>query len=184
MPDIEMQTQSKHGISIETNRLIITPFNQDMAKCVHHNSLDEDNRRFIPDEVFETIEAASTAISYLIACYEKDYVPLVYPILLKSGEYIGHVQVSPLGKEWEIGYHIGKSYTGKGYATETVKAFLPVIMQHLDQKEMPGICHAGNIASRRVLDKCGFQLIFEGTGQLQGKEQNICRYRWMVKDHE
>lgn len=41
---------------IETNRLIITDFTMDMAQAVHRNSLDEDNRRFVPDEVFETVE--------------------------------------------------------------------------------------------------------------------------------
>ena len=43
---------------IETERLIITDFAMDMAQAVHKNSLDEDNRRFVPDEVFETVEEA------------------------------------------------------------------------------------------------------------------------------
>ena len=38
-------------IRIETERLIITEFTMDMAEAVHLNSLDEDNRRFVPDEV-------------------------------------------------------------------------------------------------------------------------------------
>ena len=44
---------------IETARLLITEFTMDMAQAVHLNSLDEDNRRFVPDEVFETVEAAA-----------------------------------------------------------------------------------------------------------------------------
>ena len=43
---------------IETNRLIITEFTVDMAQDVQKNSLDEDNRRFVPDEVWETVEEA------------------------------------------------------------------------------------------------------------------------------
>ena len=34
---------------IETERLIITTFTMDMAEAVHLNSLDEDNRRFVPE---------------------------------------------------------------------------------------------------------------------------------------
>ena len=45
----------------ETERLIITEFTTDMARVVHENSLDEDNRRFVPDEVFETEEEALLA---------------------------------------------------------------------------------------------------------------------------
>ena len=40
---------------IETERLVITEFSPEMAEDVHLNSLDEDNRRFVPDEVFETV---------------------------------------------------------------------------------------------------------------------------------
>ena len=39
---------------LKTERLTITEFTPDMAQAVHENSLDEDNRRFVPDEVFET----------------------------------------------------------------------------------------------------------------------------------
>ena len=47
---------------IETERLIITEFDMSMAQSVHLNSLDDDNRRFVPDEVFETVEAAAETI--------------------------------------------------------------------------------------------------------------------------
>ena len=38
----------------KTKRLVITELTPDMAQAVHENSLDEDTRRFVPDEVFET----------------------------------------------------------------------------------------------------------------------------------
>ena len=52
---------------IETERLIITEFTPDMARAVHENSLDEDNRRFVPDEVFETVEEAAETVAFLIS---------------------------------------------------------------------------------------------------------------------
>ena len=42
-------------MKIETKRLTITKFTMDMAEAVHKESLDEDRRRFIPDEVFECV---------------------------------------------------------------------------------------------------------------------------------
>ena len=36
-------------MKIETERLLITELNMDMAEDLHKNSLDEDNRRFVPD---------------------------------------------------------------------------------------------------------------------------------------
>ena len=48
---------------IETNRLKITEFTPDMAQAVHENSLGADNRRFVPDEVFETEEEARETVA-------------------------------------------------------------------------------------------------------------------------
>ena len=45
-------------MNIKTERLEITEFTLDMVEAVHINSLDEDNRKFTPDEVFETMEDA------------------------------------------------------------------------------------------------------------------------------
>ena len=55
--------------AIETDRLTITEFTQDMAEDVHKNSLDEDNRRFVPDEVFETADEAEETVAFLMSRY-------------------------------------------------------------------------------------------------------------------
>lgn len=162
---------------IVTDRLIITRLTPDMAQSIHENSLDEDTRRFIPDEVFETPEIALETIRFLMACYEISKGPLVYAVLLKNGINIGYVQAVPMDDGiWEIGYHIGKKYTGNGYAAEAVKAFLPQIMNQLSLTEMFGICLKENAASTKVLQRCGFEKIFEGTDSYQGTKRDIFRF--------
>ena len=165
--------------TIETERLTITEFTTDMAQAVHENSLDEDNRRFVPDEVFETVEDAAETIDFLMSQYGGCEGPLIYPALLKDGTNIGYVQAVPLGDGvWEIGYHIGAKYTKRGYATEAVSAFLPVIMEKIGITTMAGVCLAENIASQKVLEKCGFVLEFRGIDNYQGEPREICRYRY------
>ena len=150
-----------NNLRIETNRLIITVFDKTMADVLHRNSLDEDVRSYVPDEVFGTIENAEKALEWFIGNYGSHKL-LVYPILLKNGENIGYVQAVPFEEEWEIGYHIAKPHTGNGYATEAVQAFLPVIMDYLNISEIIGECHEDNLASRAVLEKCGFLLVRQG----------------------
>lgn len=164
-------------MKIETERLVITEFDPSMAESVHKNSLDADNRRFVPDEVFETVEEAAETIDFLMGVYEHGGGPLVYPVLQKNGPCIGYVQAVPLEDgSWELGYHIGGDYTRRGYATEAVRAFLPVIMEQLGIAEIEGVCLAENKASVKVMERCGFTKLYEGPGPYQGQEREICRF--------
>ena len=166
---------------IETERLLITEFNMAMAEDVHKNSLDEDNRRFVPDEVFETIEEAKETIDFLMSVYESGKGPLVYPVLLQDETNIGYVQLVPIKEGFEVGYHIGADYTGNGYATEALKAFLDYMMPGKGIDRVYGICVSENIASKRVLEKCGFQKEYEGEGKYQGENKYIVKYIYTLR---
>ena len=170
---------------IETSRLMITEFKMDLAEAVHLNSLDEDNRRFVPDEVFESVEEAAETVEFLMGCYASGEGPQVYPVLRKDGTYIGYVQAVPFEDgAWEIGYHIGGDYTKQGYATEAVKAFLPVVMDRLNITRIAGVCLADNKASAKVMERCGFVKEFEGLGNYQGEERRICKFSYYMPPKE
>ena len=165
---------------IETERLRITEMTMDMAVDVHKNSLDEDIRRFVPDEVFETIEEAQETIEFIISQYGSVDGPLIYALITKEGDKnIGYVQLVPIGEgKWEIGYHVAKAYTGNGYATEAVKAFLPVISEQVGITEVYGIRLLENVASGRVLEKCGFETFFTGEGTYHDGVYEISKSVW------
>ena len=170
-------------MTIETSRLIITEFTEDMALDVHENSLDEDTRRFVPDEVFETVEDARETIAFLVSQYSGFRGPLAYPVLTRQeGRNIGYVQLVPMdGGAWEIGYHIAKKYTGNGFATEAVRAFLPRMAEAGGIREVHGICLSENTASKRVLLKCGFVPVYEGPGDYQGEMREVFRSLWQAR---
>ncbi len=167
-------------MQIKTSRLTITRFSQDMAQAVYENSQDDDTRRFVPDEVYDSVEEAREAIAFLMSRYESADGPFVYPIITNDDEKnIGYVQLCQIDNgSWELGYHIAKSFTGKSYATEAVKAFLPAIAKKFNIKEVYGICLAENLASIRVLEKCGFTQIYQGPGIYQGKDAQIIKAIW------
>ena len=57
----------------------------------------------------------------------------------------------------EIGYWLGTKYWGKGYATEAVRALIDHAFTDLDSEALQAAARVTNPASRRVLEKCGFQ---------------------------
>lgn len=166
-------------MKIETERLVITEFDLSMAEDVHKNSLDEDTRRFVPDEVFETVEEAKETIEFLMSCYETGEGPLVYPMLIKGGANIGYVQLVPIEEGFEVGYHVAKKYTGQGYATEALLALIQFAKSEKNLDKIYGICVSDNVASKRVLEKCGFKKEYEGTGNYQGENTEIAKYSFV-----
>lgn len=167
---------------VETERLFITEMTMDMVNDVHKNSLDENIRRFVPDEVFETIEEAKETVKFLMSQYGTADGPLVYALVTKDGDKnIGYVQLVPIkdGK-WEIGYHVAKPYTCKGYATEAVTAFLPIMAKKVGTDEVYGIRLLENVASGRVLEKCGFETFLTGEGEYHGGIYEISKSVWRL----
>ena len=160
---------------IETPRLRICDFTPEMARAVHLGSMDEDMRRFLPDEVFATEEIAREVIADLIECAASDEGPFVHPCLLPDGTYVGYVQFVPAEDGYEVGYHIVAGHTGKGYATEALGAFMPAMMARLGLHEVWGICDARNAASIRVLEKCAFRPVFSGDAPYQGSVSPVVK---------
>jgi RimJ/RimL family protein N-acetyltransferase len=57
----------------------------------------------------------------------------------------------------ELGYWLGVPYWGKGYATEALHAAIDYAFADLAHDELQAGARVTNPASRRVLEKCGFQ---------------------------
>ena len=161
---------------ISNNNLIIIKMDLSMSFDVYKNSQDEDNKKFVPDEVFESEEEAREVIKFIIKSYDSKEGPFIYAVIRKSDNAnIGYIQLVQIEEGWEIGYHIAKVYTGNGYATEAVNLYVEYLKKNTDIKEIFGVALADNFASRRVLEKCGFKLYFEGVGIYQGAKRKIIK---------
>ena len=163
-------------IIIENDRLQIVKMDKSMYFDIYHNSLDKDNRKYVPDEVFDCLEEASEVVNHIISAYGSEDGPFVYSVIRKKDNInLGYVQLVKLEEGWEIGYHIAAIFTGNGYATEAVNLFIKYIQNNTNVKQIFGIALATNKASRRVLEKCGFELIYEGIGLYKGRKRKIVK---------
>ncbi len=57
----------------------------------------------------------------------------------------------------ELGYWIGVAHWGRGYATEAARALIDHAFGELNCERLSSRTRVSNPASRRVLEKCGFQ---------------------------
>jgi RimJ/RimL family protein N-acetyltransferase len=79
-------------------------------------------------------------------------------ITLADGELIGGCGVGILNDpDPEIGYWLGVPYWGCGYATEAARALIDHAFGTLGCERLTAGARVSNPASRRVLEKCGFQ---------------------------
>jgi RimJ/RimL family protein N-acetyltransferase len=75
-----------------------------------------------------------------------------------DGTLIGGCGIHVLsGGEPELGYWIGVPHWGHGYATEAARAVLDHAFGVLGYERLTSRARVSNPASRRVLEKCGFQ---------------------------
>jgi RimJ/RimL family protein N-acetyltransferase len=90
----------------------------------------------------------------------------VFLITLRNGAVIGACGFTQVDRHPpEIGYWLGVKHWGKGYATEAVRAMIDHIFTDLGDEAINAAARVTNPASRRVLEKCGFQ--WSGAGLLR-----------------
>lgn len=82
----------------------------------------------------------------------------IWMVELNDGTHIGEMCYKGLSKEGvtEIGYGISKKYRGYGYATEAVSALVDWAFSQCYVCRIEAETEESNIASIRVLEKCGF----------------------------
>jgi ribosomal-protein-alanine N-acetyltransferase len=72
--------------------------------------------------------------------------------------WVGLLTVPEL-QETEVGYLLSRPYWGMGYATEAARASIKFGFENFKFDHIIGLVHPENIASRRVLEKCGMTYV-------------------------
>lgn len=81
----------------------------------------------------------------------------VLAIERRNGELIGLCGLDWSGRNGpELGYWLGARHWGRGYATETVRAVTGHVFETMKIDRIVSGARVTNAASRRVLEKCGF----------------------------
>ena len=84
----------------------------------------------------------------------------------ENGEFMGCCALEPHedGLTLELGYWLGQPYWNQGFSTEAAHALIDMAFRTRQIDQIDARCRVTNIASRRVIQKCGFQ--FQGSGMI------------------
>jgi RimJ/RimL family protein N-acetyltransferase len=106
-----------------------------------------------------------------------------------NGEYVGNISLTRgldiYRKSALIGYFIGEPYWNKGITTEAVTLVVDFGFKHLDIERIHTGVFEYNMASRRVLEKCGFKQegIFRNALYKNNQIYNEVRYAILKSDY-
>jgi RimJ/RimL family protein N-acetyltransferase len=78
-------------------------------------------------------------------------------LITLDGVLIGGCGVAQSDSGPELGYWVGVPFWGQGFATEAARAVIDHAFASLGHEQLEAGARVSNPASRRVLEKCGFQ---------------------------
>ncbi|MFT5647536.1 MAG: ribosomal-protein-alanine N-acetyltransferase [Aureispira sp.] len=152
---------------IETERLILREVNDLDQEGLFDLDSKPEVHQYIGTKPLIHIDQALDVVRRLQSQYKKNGIGRWAVIDKLSQEFLGWSGLKlwdePLNNQYpiyELGYRFIPKYWGKGYATESAKAWVDYAFELLNVNTLYAITDPENINSKRVLQKVGF---IEGT---------------------
>ncbi|HZD40974.1 MAG TPA: GNAT family N-acetyltransferase [Terriglobales bacterium] len=174
---------------LETRSLLLRPFAPSEIQSMLAMSQEDCARKWLPSQVYQDKAHAASAVDWLIRQFDLQMSPrtnaFVFGVADKAtGLLIGHVGLSPFSDGVEVGFGIATSEQGKGYATEAVSRACAWGFERFSLRAILGITDAENVASQRVLQRCGFRRKEEKMMPLQGVERRAIIFELTEENHQ
>lgn len=142
-------------MQITTDRLLLRPMHDDDLDAYIAMESDEDVMRWIGLGGAQDAHGPRMSFEYMVWLGERNGLAGFAVIDRESGDFLGRAFLGPLLDEIEIGYCFVKPAWGRGIATEAAKAVVEWGFEALHLPRIVGITYPDNVASQKVLVKCG-----------------------------
>jgi len=152
-------------VVIETDRLLFRRFTEDDAPLLYDLNLDPEVIRYTHDPLTDVGHARKVLKEVILPQYIL-YGHGRWAVHLRSGlEFIGWCGLKYLTETngVDLGYRFKKNFWGNGYATEAARACIEYGFDTLKLHRIVGRALPANLASIKVLEKCGMKYLHEET---------------------
>jgi RimJ/RimL family protein N-acetyltransferase len=160
---------------VVTTHLYLCPWETGFTSRLHSILGEKDILRYFPRTSPPSLETVEKYIAHHLEHWQI-YGYGHWAVISRPGEeVIGWcgLEYLPETEETEVAYLLSREYWGRGYATEAADAAILFGFTSTPLTEIIGLAHPDNIASRRVLEKCGLTYIDRKIYFLM----ELCRYR-------
>lgn len=141
---------------LSTSRLVLREFEPNDAESFVELNSDPEVMRYTGDRPFESVEAARSFLEaypdYRTNGFGR-WAVLVGP----EREFAGWCGLKLVDGEVDLGYRLKRRFWGAGIATEAARACVAYGFLELALEELVARAWAENVASIRVIEKCGFR---------------------------
>ncbi len=148
------------NLFIETERLLIRPFNMDDIEPAYAMNLDAEVSKYTGDGgVVSRKEMERRITEDVLGDYKKHGFGRLAVELKGENKFIGFTGLKYLEdmNEVDLGYRFLKKYWGKGIATESARACVTFGFKELELSRIIAMVLPKNLASIRVLEKLNFE---------------------------
>ena len=179
LEQIPAETFRERGTPVlETERLVLRAPRLEDAKAVAQLANDRrvaENTARIPHPY-----ALADAESF-IAAVNRAGEEVAF-LITRASTVLGICSIAPPRREApELGYWLGVPFWGHGYATEAARAVIDHAFGDLGYEELEAGARVTNPASRRVLEKCGFQWTGVGLTRVRALASSVPSDRFRLE---
>ena len=151
---------------IETERLIMRELELSDAEGLFELDSNPEVLKYIGIDTVKTIEESLGVIRMLQRQYVENGIGRWAVIEKSTGEFMGwsglKLYREPINNQtniYELGYRFIPRYWGKGFATESARAWVNYAFDELKIDKLFAFTDLGNDSSKNILHKVGFKVI-------------------------
>jgi ribosomal-protein-alanine N-acetyltransferase len=168
-------------LTLETDRLILRPFELDDAESMFNNwANDEEVTKYLTWNTHKSIEETKQVLAFWVNQYEKEERINFAIVYKENNELIGGIDVvGYLEGVPVIGYNLSRKYWNKGIMSEACKKVIELLFS-LNHEKIIIEAMVENIGSNRVIQKCGG--VYDSTydDYIPRKEKTVAINKYIV----